>query len=75
MDDFVEWLVINHTQDGMALSNHHPDIIHSVQKFDMDPRIAALSTIQGVTLLPLRNYLRSLVVCPQYYVHAPRKNL
>jgi len=49
MDDFVEWLVVNHTQDGMALSNHHPDIIHSVKKFDMDPRIAALSTIQGVT--------------------------
>lgn len=49
MDDFVEWLVVNHTQDGMALSNHHPDVIHSVKKFDMDPRIAALSTVQGVT--------------------------
>jgi len=49
MDEFVEWLVVNHTQLGMAFSNHDSDTQKAIKKSELDPRIAFLSSVKGVT--------------------------
>ena len=49
MDEFVEWLVVNHTQLGMAFSNHGLDQQKAIKKGELDPRIAFLSSVKGVT--------------------------
>jgi len=49
MDEFVEWLVVNHTQLGMAFSNHDSDTQKAIKKGELDPRIAFLSSVKGVT--------------------------
>ncbi len=49
MDDFTDWLVVNHTQQGMQLSKHSPHLHKSVKNAELDPRVAVLSTVRGIT--------------------------
>ena len=49
MDDFTEYLVVNHTQSSMSLSNHSPHLQKAVKIADLDPRIAILTTVKGIT--------------------------
>ena len=49
MDDFTEWLVVNHTQQDMKLYKQSPHVQQAVKKSDLDPRVRALSSVDGVT--------------------------
>ena len=49
MDDFTEYLVVNHTQKDMSLSTHSPHLQNAVKTADLDPRIAILTTVKGIT--------------------------
>ena len=49
MNDFVEWIVVSHTQQGLALHRHKNEIKNSVNQSKLDPRVAALSSIKGVS--------------------------
>jgi len=49
MDDFTEWLVVNHTQQGMALHKHSPHLNKAVVTAELDPRVAVLTTVKGIT--------------------------
>jgi ERCC4-type nuclease len=49
MDEFVEWLVVNHTQLGIAISNHEPELQSAAKNANLDSRIQILSSIKGVS--------------------------
>lgn len=53
MDDFVEWLVINHTQtqvkEATGLNVMEKEIQTSAEISNLDPRVAALSSLKGIT--------------------------
>jgi len=50
MDDFVEWLVVNHTQQGMAQTRHAYKEQKAIQKSELDSRIQILSSVEGITV-------------------------
>ena len=53
MDDFVEWLIINHTQLNVAAKTKESDlpldVKKSLEKSKLDSRIAVLSSVRGVS--------------------------
>ena len=53
MNEFVEWLVTNHTQLEVRaqtnLRNLPPELKEELKRTDLDPRVAVLSSISGVT--------------------------
>lgn len=52
MDEFVDWLIINHTQmmlDGGAQINRLPDFVRKQNSKPSDDRVAVLSSVSGVT--------------------------
>jgi len=50
MDDFVEWLVINHTQQGMAQYRLDTQKQNEIKNAELDNRIRMLIAIQGITV-------------------------
>tara|TARA_R100000700_G_scaffold41068_2_gene59485 strand:+ start:29252 stop:29941 length:690 start_codon:yes stop_codon:yes gene_type:complete len=50
MDEFVEWLVVNHTQQGLAYYRHKTEEKNAIKKSELDPRIQILSSVDGVTV-------------------------
>jgi ERCC4-type nuclease len=65
MDEFVEWLVVNHTQLGMAFSNHDSDTQKAIKKSDLDPRIQILSSVKGVTPTMAKDLLEEFGSIPK----------
>jgi len=50
MDDFVEWLVINHTQINVnSKVNIHKEILGVMNRPTLDNRVEVLSTVEGVS--------------------------
>lgn len=49
MDDFTEYLVVNHSQHEMRLSEQSPHIQKAVKTAELDPRVAVLTTVEGIT--------------------------
>lgn len=53
MDDFVEWLIINHTQLNVAAKTKQSDlpldVRKSIEKSALDDRVAVLSSVRGVS--------------------------
>ena len=50
MDEFVEWLVVNHTQQGLALHRLDIEERNAVKKSLLDSRVQILSSVEGVTV-------------------------
>jgi len=50
MDEFVEWLVVNHTQQGIAQSRHTYQEQKAIKNAELDSRIQLLSSIEGVSV-------------------------
>ena len=50
MDDFVEWLVINHTQQGYAQYRLDNQKQKEIENATLDERIRILSSIEGITV-------------------------
>jgi len=48
MDDFVEWLIINHTQISVS-AKISPEMLEAIQKPTQDQRVEVLSTVHGVS--------------------------
>ena len=50
MDEFVEWLVVNHTQQGIAKSRLAYEQQQVIKNADLDSRVQILSAIEGVSV-------------------------
>ena len=50
MDEFVEWLVVNHTQQGIAKSRLAYKQQQVIKNAELDSRIQLLSSIEGVSV-------------------------
>lgn len=50
MDEFVEWLVVNHTQQGIAKSRLAYEKQKEIKNADLDSRVQILSSIEGVSV-------------------------
>lgn len=50
MDDFVEWLIINHTQQGMAQYRLDTQKKNEIKNADLDNRVRMLTAIEGITV-------------------------
>ena len=50
MDEFVEWLVVSHTQQGLALHRHKISEQKAVEKSKLDNKVKILSSVDGVTV-------------------------
>jgi ERCC4-type nuclease len=50
MDEFVEWLVVNHTQQGIATSRLVYEKQKEIKNADLDSRVQILSSIEGVSV-------------------------
>jgi ERCC4-type nuclease len=50
MDEFVEWLVVNHTQQGIAKSRLVYEKQKEIKNADLDSRVQILSSIEGVSV-------------------------
>ena len=64
MDEFVEWLVVSHTQQGLALHRHAYEEVSAVKKSLLDSRIQILSSIQGVTVGQAEDLLKEFESIP-----------
>lgn len=64
MDDFVEWLVVNHTQQGLALHRHVIEEKNAVKKSLLDSRIQILSSVEGVTVGQAEDLLKKFESIP-----------
>jgi len=64
MDDFVEWLVVNHTQQGLALYRHVIEEKNAVKKSMLDKRIQNLSSVEGVTVIQAEDLLQEFGSIP-----------
>jgi len=65
MEEFIEWLVVNHTQLGMAFSRHDSDTQKAIKKSDLDPRIQILSSVKGVTPTMAKDLLEEFGSIPK----------
>ena len=50
MDEFVEWLVVNHTQQGIAKSRLVYEKQKEIKNADLDLRVQILSSVEGVSV-------------------------
>jgi len=64
MDDFVDWLVVNHTQQGLALYRHVVEEKNAVKKSLLDKRIQNLSSVEGVTVIQAEDLLQEFGSIP-----------
>ena len=64
MDEFVEWLVVNHTQQGIALHRLDIEEKNAVKKSLLDSRIQILSSVEGVTIGQAEDLLKEFESIP-----------
>jgi len=64
MDDFVEWLVVNHTQQGFAKYRHAVEEKNAIKKSDLDSKIRILSEVEGVTVQQAEDLLKKFGSIP-----------
>ncbi|MAR83307.1 MAG: hypothetical protein CMF55_00730 [Legionellales bacterium] len=64
MDEFVEWLVVNHTQQGLALHRLATEEKNAVKKSKLDSRIQILSSIEGITTTQAEDLLNEFESIP-----------
>ena len=50
MDEFVEWLVVSHTQQGFAEYRHKQSEKNAIKKSELDSKVRFLSEIEGITV-------------------------
>tara|TARA_R110002020_G_scaffold455915_1_gene672171 strand:+ start:54 stop:779 length:726 start_codon:yes stop_codon:yes gene_type:complete len=67
MDDFVEWLIISHTQLNVsAKTKELPlDLRKNIEKSNLDQRVAVLSSIQGISQSDAENLLQKFGSLPK----------
>ena len=50
MDEFVEWLVVSHTQQGFAEYRHKQSEKNAIKKSELDSKVRFLYEIEGITV-------------------------
>lgn len=69
MDEFVEWLVTNHTQLTVKaktkLRNLPPELKEELQKENLDSRVITLSSVQGVSVRQAKDLLEKFGSIPK----------
>jgi ERCC4-type nuclease len=64
MDDFVEWIVSSHTQQGLALHRHKYSEKKAAQNANIDSRIKVLMSVEGMTENKARGLLEKFGSIP-----------
>ena len=69
MDDFVEWLVINHTQtqvkEATGLNVMEKEIINAAEMSNLDPRVAALCSLKNISVQNAEDLLKEFGSIPK----------
>lgn len=69
MDDFVEWLVINHTQtqvkEATGLNVMEKEIQTSAELSNLDPRVAALCSLKNISVQNAEDLLKEFGSIPK----------
>ena len=69
MDDFVDWLIINHTQislnERITFKDLPKDIQTEIKNKDYDPKVLVLSSLSGVTPKHAQNLLNKFGSIPK----------
>lgn len=69
MDDFVEWLVINHTQtqvkEATGLNVMEKETRSAAEMSNLDPRVAALCSLKGISVQNAEDLLKEFGSIPK----------
>ncbi len=69
MDDFVEWLVINHTQtqvkEATGLNVMEKEIINAADMSNLDPRVAVLCSLKNISVQNAEDLLKEFGSIPK----------